>query len=184
MEKEITENLIEIMKAYLKGEVIEERVVILGNRTSSWSIHVGNDWNTAKYEYRIKPKPQYRPFNDIEECWQEMQKHQPFGWVKIHGIYYNINEVDGIDKKLYIGTYYYTLESAYADITFADGKPFGVKTTAEINACGGEAFVKESKLRTYISTITHMTEKDYKEIQDFYLKFVIKYFLHQLNKTK
>lgn len=42
----------------------------------------------------------------------------------------------------------------------------------------------QSKLRTYISTITHMTEKDYKEIQDFYLKFVIKYFLHQLNKTK
>lgn len=50
-------------------------------------------------------------------------------WVKIHGIYYNINEVDSIDKKLYIGTYYYTLESAYNDITFADGKPFGVKTT-------------------------------------------------------
>ena len=67
MEKEITENLIEIMKAYLKGEVIEERVVILGNRTSSWSIHVGNDWNTAKYEYRIKPKQQCHSFNNTEE---------------------------------------------------------------------------------------------------------------------
>lgn len=27
--------------------------------------------------YRIKPK--YRPFKDAEECWVEMQKHQPFG---------------------------------------------------------------------------------------------------------
>ena len=68
----------------------------------------------------------YRPFNSIEECWQEMQKHQPFGWVKIQDTYYNINEVDSIDKKLYIGTFYYTLESAYTDITFADGSKFGV----------------------------------------------------------
>lgn len=129
MEKEKTENLIKIMQAFLKGEVVEQRALFSEIHSPSWFKHVGNDWNTIEYEYRIKPRPQYRPFNDIEECWQEMQKHQPLGWVKIHGIYYNINEVDGIDKKLYIGTYYYTLESAYADITFADGKPFGVKTT-------------------------------------------------------
>lgn len=23
----------------------------------------------------------YRPFNNVEECWKEMQKHQPFGWL-------------------------------------------------------------------------------------------------------
>lgn len=32
--------------------------------------------------YRIKPEPKYRPFKDTEECWQEMLKHQPFGWIK------------------------------------------------------------------------------------------------------
>lgn len=33
--------------------------------------------------YRInKPGVNYRPFANEEECWQEMQKHQPFGWVK------------------------------------------------------------------------------------------------------
>lgn len=32
--------------------------------------------------YRIKPESKYRPFKDAEECWQEMQKHLPFGWVK------------------------------------------------------------------------------------------------------
>ena len=33
----------------------------------------------------IKPKQGYRPFKNAEECWQEMMKHQPFGWVKMKG---------------------------------------------------------------------------------------------------
>lgn len=31
--------------------------------------------------YRIKPKSEFRPFKDAEECWQE--KHKYFGWVKM-----------------------------------------------------------------------------------------------------
>lgn len=27
-------------------------------------------------------EPKYRPFKDIEECWNEMKKHEPFGYVK------------------------------------------------------------------------------------------------------
>ena len=27
-------------------------------------------------------EPSYRPFKSQEECWNEMQKHQPFGWIK------------------------------------------------------------------------------------------------------
>ena len=34
---------------------------------------------------RIKQEPKYRPFKDAEECWNEMQKHQPFGWIKPKG---------------------------------------------------------------------------------------------------
>ena len=165
MEKEITENLIKVMQAFLKGEAVEQRAIISDNYASGWFTHTGHDWNTAKYEYRIKPKPQYRPFNDIEECWQEMQKHQPLGWVKIHGIYYNINEVDGIDKKLYIGTYYYTLESAYADITFADGKPFGVKTTETytIRVC---KLVAPITIVKAVKETLHLDLKEAKDIVD------------------
>jgi hypothetical protein len=32
--------------------------------------------------YRIKPESKYRPFANAEECWAEMLKHEPFGWVK------------------------------------------------------------------------------------------------------
>lgn len=34
---------------------------------------------------RTKQEPKFRPFKDAEECWNEMQKHQPFGWIKPKG---------------------------------------------------------------------------------------------------
>ena len=34
------------------------------------------------FRYRIKPQPKYRPFKNQGECWNEMLKHHPFGWVK------------------------------------------------------------------------------------------------------
>ncbi len=76
MDKEKTENLIKIMQAFLKGEVIEERVVILDNRTAGWITHTGDDWNTTKYEYRIKPTPPYYPFKSTDKCREEMKNHQ------------------------------------------------------------------------------------------------------------
>lgn len=72
--------------------------------------------------YRIKPEPKYRPFKDEEECWEEMQKHQPFGWVKSkdedEGIYYSIY-VTISDTNLF--------ENDFRKFTFADGTPFGIK---------------------------------------------------------
>ena len=77
--------------------------------------------------YRIKPEVKYRPFKDAEECWTEMLKHEPFGWVKstlfkdlalvqrVTTLYVEINR-DIIDYK-----------DALEKFTFADGTPFGVK---------------------------------------------------------
>ena len=77
--------------------------------------------------YRIKPEPKYRPFKNAEECWQEMQKHKPFGWVKstlfkdlalvkrVTTLYVEINR-NIIDYK-----------DALEKFTFADGTPFGIK---------------------------------------------------------
>ena len=47
--------------------------------------------------YRIKPEAKYRPFKNVEECWQEMLKHQPFGWVKTDSGYeplWHVNKGD------------------------------------------------------------------------------------------
>ena len=68
----------------------------------------------------------YRPFNSIEECWQEMQKHQPFGWIKLYDCYNLIAKVDTYNEKLFIDGGYFDLKSAYKNITFADGSKFGI----------------------------------------------------------
>ena len=99
-----------------------------------------NDWRsiiTAHFDwdsncYRIKPEPKYRPFKDAEECWQEMQKHQPFGWVKDSQGYVVIQDIwnDSTDGTLHIviaDTDNDEPNILIKDYTFADGSVFGVK---------------------------------------------------------
>ena len=80
------------------------------------------------FKFRIKPEPKYRPFKDAEECWQEMKKHQPFGWVKWNDVRYNIYVVSSTSVCLINGNCE-NMDFAYAyqKLTFADGTPFGVK---------------------------------------------------------
>ena len=82
------------------------------------------------FKFRIKPEPKYRSFANAEECWQEMQKHQPFGWIKceegcfnivyITDEYVGLADPDGSSISL-------ASKNSYQDNTFADGTPFGVK---------------------------------------------------------
>lgn len=118
------------LQAFAEGRVIECRTKPSTIKGSD----VPNDWTEMKeieywnnIEYRIKQESTYRPFNDAEECWQEMQKHQPFGWVKstlfkdlalvkrVTTLYVEINR-DIIDYK-----------DALEKFTFADDTNFGVK---------------------------------------------------------
>lgn len=80
--------------------------------------------------YRIKPEAKYRPFKNAEECWGEMQKHQPFGWIKCEEGCFNIVYVT--DE--YVGladpdgsSISMASKNSYQDNTFADGTPFGIK---------------------------------------------------------
>ena len=80
--------------------------------------------------FRTKPEPKYRPFKDAEECWQEMLKHQPFGWVTCQCAFFHIIYIE--DKLIGYGSACGTiLHSKFNDVlksfTFADGLPFGVE---------------------------------------------------------
>ena len=77
--------------------------------------------------FRIKPEPKYRPFESQEECWNEMLKHQPFGWVKSpRGELFCIDKVfeEGIVYKHSSCHFNEYLEGLYS---FVDGTPFGIK---------------------------------------------------------
>lgn len=74
-------------------------------------------------------EPSYRPFKNREECWNEMLKHQPFGWLL---------DKDGNEDtyKLlnYVGengasTGYHNIyfKELFELTLFADGTPFGIK---------------------------------------------------------
>ena len=80
-------------------------------------------------QYRIKPEPKYRPFANAEECWQEMQKHQPFGWLKSKddGHLTLITVVDNEDMMVLSGNKGWDFLGIFKTYTFADGTPFGVK---------------------------------------------------------
>ena len=122
-----------ILQAFAEGKVIESRTkpsLIEGS-------DVPNDWTEMKeiefwnnIEYRIKPESTYRPFKDKEECWNEMLKHQPFGWVKRNGYYYNIIAI-GVISVTIIGSEGNIARVNYSDLlsrySFVDGTPFGVQ---------------------------------------------------------
>ena len=133
MKKEEARMAAEVMLAYADGKEIE------------WSHKDGNgcwlrwvkadnpkfDW--IDNDYRIKPQPKYRPFKDAEECWQEMQKHTPFGWIQDKDNssfkqYILSVDKDGVTISDYDdGNLLLDYKSFFGFYIFIDGTPFGIK---------------------------------------------------------
>ena len=119
----------DIISAFAEGKTIQYKT-----DTGSWhdlKESEGLPMGTMEEEpnnFRIKPEPKFRPFKDAEECWAEMQKHQPFGWVKWNDVRYNIYVVSSTSVCLINGNCE-NMDFAYAyqKLTFSDGTPFGVK---------------------------------------------------------
>ena len=125
MKRSYTADCIKVMQAYVEGKQIQYK------DDEVWIDIDDPDWDWHNWEYRIKPEPNYRPFRDSEECWQEMQKHRPFGWIKNknNGHYAMITKVNADFDKKHIaisGINIWTLSETMCDYTFADGEPFGI----------------------------------------------------------
>lgn len=122
-----------ILQAFAEGKVIEARtdpnVVGKGlEDMNDWTeMNEIEHWNNI--QYRVKPEPTYRPFKDAEECWQEMLKHQPFGWVKLKDTESGYYMIKGIASQVVIGLNEtpFNYKRVFEEYTFVDGLPFGVK---------------------------------------------------------
>ena len=79
MTREEAKELLPIIQAFAEGKTIQFRC-----KTGEWLDIINNEFDfiLSPDDYRIKPEPKYRLFKTQEECWNEMLKHQPFGWVK------------------------------------------------------------------------------------------------------
>ena len=131
MTKEEAKQLLPIIQAFAEGEIIECRT-----KPGTISTSIPNEWTEmeeirfwSNVEYRIKPEPKYRPFKDAEECWKEMLKHQPFGWIKGKEDEYHtfITTVDNNDEMSLSGNSGWSFLGIMNNYTFADGTPFGIK---------------------------------------------------------
>ena len=116
---------IAIMKAYEDGKTIERRAFF----TSAWTSIDNTDnyqFNFSEYEYRIKPVPKYRPYESVEEAFEEAKKHG--FWVKnkshnlrmigiIEGTESGIVYIGGINASEYLNNF----------VWHDDDSPCGVK---------------------------------------------------------
>lgn len=127
MTKEKAKHLAEVLNAYAEGKTIEVfRDWIWEEMPSN-----GYSFDVEKESYRIKKEPTYRPFKNAEECFEEMQKHQPFGWVKNEEMKFNILCIrpnGTVRTVINNGIYnsWYSFKDSFR-LKFIDGTPFGIK---------------------------------------------------------
>jgi hypothetical protein len=126
MNRNQAKEMLPIIQAHAEGKTIQSRYI--KGDTSLWYDNEDPSFDDD-FEYRVKPESKYRPFKDAEECWQEMQNHQPFGFMKFKDTesgYYMLTSIArgvgvGINDSLF------SYDRVFDDYTFADGTPFGIK---------------------------------------------------------
>ena len=126
MTKEEAKELLPIIQAYTEGKTIECSV-----DGKFWSKTDIPKWKSGMY-YRIKPEQKYRPFESQEECWNEMMKHKPFGWLtskksdnnvfigyvgELNNVYISFTAAESEG---------YSAEMLFDNYKFVDGTPFGM----------------------------------------------------------
>lgn len=131
---EETKERIAVMQAYVDGKQIQGMC-----SDGKWVDVPQPSWSINE-NFRVKPETKYRPFKDADECWQEMLKHQPFGWVKTIANIPELHNISAIfpsaEFPVLLGIdleegeareYSLKLSEMYDLYTFADGAPFGAK---------------------------------------------------------
>ena len=117
-------------RAELYSALAEGKTIQILNMEGNWvDVEVKKlNYIPETLKFRIKPEPKYRPFKTQEECWQEMMKHQPFGWVrskKCKALLWNVTSINKDDITIICD--YYKFHRAFECFEFADGTPFGIK---------------------------------------------------------
>ena len=132
MNRKEASELLPIIQAFSEGRKIMVKDRRLSDEEYNWSEVDDCSFNIKQFEYRIKPKSTYRPFKNAEECWQEMQKHQPIGWVKskeaTEDVYFTITGLTNGNCGVMLNSPGgWSFSGLFDYYTFADGTPFGIK---------------------------------------------------------
>ena len=124
--RENAKELLPILQAFAEGKQIQDKI----EGVTDWvdTDEINFEYEGQKIKHRIKPEPKYRPFKTHGECWNEMLKHQPFGWVrskKCNALLWNVTSINKDDITIICD--YYKFHRAFECFEFTDGTPFGIK---------------------------------------------------------
>lgn len=139
MTREQAKEFLPLIQALADNKTIQ----IYHQSNGKWEDIDDPKFTSPRDRYRVKPKPEYRPFKNGKECWEEMIKHSPFGWVmnKEFGTLSNIIfmnnytieltpvnlKYDRDDQACGIDRVIFDFKNVFDLFKFADGAPFGVK---------------------------------------------------------
>ena len=125
MTREEAKEWLPLIQAWAEGKSIQYQT-----DSGSWS-DITKDLYTDNHssKYRVKPEPKYRPFQSQEECWNEMLKHQPLGWIRSIDTQClrNIGFIGRTTYGIGINNSIMYFDTAFNAYNFADGTPFGIK---------------------------------------------------------
>lgn len=124
MNRQKAKELLPIIQAFAEGKIIQFK-----NAFGNWiDCCDGLLFDYPPKDYRIKQEPKYRPFKNKEECWQEILKHHPIGWIKDipNNNFYSITEVTD-NACIFTDGFRLLFNDGYKYLTFIDGTPFGIK---------------------------------------------------------
>ena len=113
--KENCEKMAGVMLAYADGKQIQVSL------KEGWKDIVDPEWNWSAYDYRVKPKPTYRPYKPEE------LKQLKNEWL-IHARSKSEHCVMGIDceeNAVYMTTYWFTADKLFLEWVRQDGSPCG-----------------------------------------------------------
>ena len=122
MTREEAKELLPFIQAFAEGKILQ--------------VWANDTWKDENYpffgplsQFRIKPEPKYRPFKSQEECWNEMMKHQPFGWIRSinNQCLRNIGSINYTTRGIGINNSVMYFNTAFNEYKFIDGTPFGIK---------------------------------------------------------
>lgn len=132
MTREEAKKLLPVIQAYSEGKIIQ-RYRYDSKEWYDVPAYMKLDFKDKPEHLRIKPEPKFRPFKSAKECWDEMLKHQPFGWVRIkHSSEYKhvayikekgvaLSDLVNTDK-----TASASYDGALRWLLFTDGTSFGI----------------------------------------------------------
>lgn len=130
MNRQEAKELLPIIQAFAEGKTIQYHYMYTHSLPQWEDVLPGEsvDFSSPSSQYRIKPEPKYRPFKNKEECWQEILKHHPIGWVKDipNNNFYSITEVTD-NACIFTDGFRLLFNDGYKYFTFIDGTPFGIK---------------------------------------------------------